>query len=137
MAKHLNDGLRPAGRSRFRSPREQIRRAELHDLDPEVTGDPRPAPGEDQAERISEELKDLPLLYNGQLLPVQDIEKFGFKLTIYTATLMAFYLRMRDAMRELKATGSIARGAEFGMFEEMTSLLGVPEAMALGKKYGS
>ena len=91
----------------------------------------------DDMKRYAEELKDLPLLYNGQLLPVPEVEKFGFKLTIYTATLMAFYLRMRDAMRELKATGSIARGAEFGVFEEMTSLLGVPEAMALGKKYGS
>ena len=91
----------------------------------------------DDMKRYAEELRDLPLLYNGQLLPVPEIEKFGFKLTIYTATLMAFYLRMRDAMRELKATGSIARGAEFGVFEEMTSLLGVPEAMALGKKYGS
>jgi 2-methylisocitrate lyase-like PEP mutase family enzyme len=91
----------------------------------------------DDMKRYVKELADLPLLYNGQLLPVPEIQKFGFKLTIYTATLMAFYLRMRDAMQELKATGSIARGAEFGVFEEMTSLLGVPEAMALGKKYGS
>ena len=74
---------------------------------------------------------------DGQLLPVQEIQKFGFKLTIYSATLMAFYQRMRDAMQELKTTGSIARGAEFGVFEEMTALLGVPEALALGKKYGS
>jgi 2-methylisocitrate lyase-like PEP mutase family enzyme len=91
----------------------------------------------DDMKRYAKELGDLPLLYNGQLLPVPEIATFGFKLTIYTATLMAFYLRMRDAMQELKATGSIARGAEFGVFEEMTTLLGVPEAMALGKKYGS
>ncbi len=91
----------------------------------------------DDMKRYAEELKDVPLLYNGQLLPVQEIQRFGFKLTIYSATLMAFYIRMRDAMRELKATGTIARGAEFGLFEEMTGLLGVPEAMELGKKYGS
>lgn len=91
----------------------------------------------DDMKRYAKELGDLPLLYNGQLLPVQEIEKFGFKLTIYTATLMAFYIRMRDAMRELKTTGSIARGAEFGLFEEMTDLLGVNEAMEIGKKYGS
>jgi 2-methylisocitrate lyase-like PEP mutase family enzyme len=91
----------------------------------------------DDMKRYAKELGDLPLLYNGQLLPVPEIQKLGFKLTIYSATLMAFYLRMRDAMRELKETGTIARGAEFGVFEEMTNLLGVPEALALGKKYGS
>jgi 2-methylisocitrate lyase-like PEP mutase family enzyme len=91
----------------------------------------------DDMKRYVKELGDLPLLYNGQLLPVQEIAKFGFKLTIYTATLMAFYISMRDAMRELKTTGSIARGAEFGLFEEMTDLLGVKEAMEIGKKYGS
>jgi 2-methylisocitrate lyase-like PEP mutase family enzyme len=89
----------------------------------------------DDMKQYARELSDLPLLYNGQHLPVPELAKFGFKLTIYTATLMAFYIRMRDAMRELKTTGKIEKGAEFGLFEEMTSLLGVPEAMAIGKKY--
>ncbi len=86
-------------------------------------------------ERYAKELGDLPLLYNGQLLPVQEIQKFGFKLTIYSATLMAAYIRMRDAMQELKTTGQIATDAGWGCFEEMTNLLGVPEAMEIGKKY--
>ena len=86
-------------------------------------------------ERYAKELGDLPLLYNGQLLPVQEIQKFGFKLTIYSATLMAAYIRMRDAMQELKTTGRIATDASWGCFEEMTNLLGVPEAMEIGKKY--
>jgi 2-methylisocitrate lyase-like PEP mutase family enzyme len=85
--------------------------------------------------RYTEELGDLPLLYNGQLLPVPEIQKFGFKLTIYSATLMAAYIRMRDAMQELKTTGSISKDAGWGRFEEMTNLLGVPEAMEIGKKY--
>ena len=85
--------------------------------------------------RYVQELGDLPLLYNGQLLPVQELAKFGFKLTIYSATLMAAYLRMRDAMQELKTTGSIAQDAGWESFEELTALLGVPEAMELGKRY--
>ena len=89
----------------------------------------------DDITRYVQELGDLPLLYNGQLLSTQKIAKFGFKLTIYSATLMAAYVRMRDAMQELKTTGSIAHGAEWQCFEELTSLLGVPEAMAIGKKY--
>ncbi len=89
----------------------------------------------DDIKRYVQELGDLPLLYNGQLLPVQELAKFGFKLTIYSATLMAAYIRMRDAMRELKTTGSIAQDAGWESFEELTSLLGVPEAMEIGKKY--
>jgi hypothetical protein len=60
----------------------------------------------------------------------------GFKLMIHSATLMAFYLRMRDAMRELQRTGAIANSMESGAFGEMTTLLGVHEALELGKKYG-
>ena len=88
-------------------------------------------------QRYATELGDLPMLYNGQLLPVQEIQKFGFKLTIYSATLMAAYIRMRDAMQELKATGQITADAGWGCFEEMTNLLGVPEAMEIGRKYAT
>ncbi len=85
--------------------------------------------------RYTQELGDLPLLYNGQLLPVSELQGYGFKLAIHSATLMAFYVRMRDAMRELKTTGRIARDAGWREFEEMTALLGVPEALELGNKY--
>ena len=48
---------------------------------------------------------------------------------------MAAYIRMRDAMQELKTTGRIVQGAGWESFEELTALLGVPEAMELGRKY--
>jgi 2-methylisocitrate lyase-like PEP mutase family enzyme len=89
----------------------------------------------DDMRRYVQEIGDLPLLYNGQLLPVADIEKMGFRLTIYSATLSGFYLRMRDMMRELRETGSISQSSGPGLFDEMTTLLGVKEALALGKKY--
>ncbi len=87
-------------------------------------------------ERYVAELGDLPLLYNGQLLPVSKIQSYGFKIAIHTATLMAFYIRMRDAMQELNTTGAIAQDAGWDSFEEMTTLLGVPEAMEIGSRYG-
>jgi 2-methylisocitrate lyase-like PEP mutase family enzyme len=89
----------------------------------------------DDMGRYAKELGDLPLLYNGQLLPVADIEKMGFRLTIYSATLAAFYLRMRDVMRELKETGSVTQSSGPGVFDEMTTLLGVKDALMLAKKY--
>lgn len=85
--------------------------------------------------RYVKELGDLPLLYNGQLLPVAELREYGFKITIHTATLMAFYIRMRDAMQELQTTGGIAQDAGWEAFEELTALLGVPEAVAIGEKY--
>jgi 2-methylisocitrate lyase-like PEP mutase family enzyme len=89
----------------------------------------------DDMKRYVKEIGDLPLLYNGQLLPVQETKKMGFKLMINSSTLLVFYLRMRDAMRELKSTGTIAHSTESGAFGEITALLGVPEALELGKKY--
>jgi 2-methylisocitrate lyase-like PEP mutase family enzyme len=89
----------------------------------------------DDMRRYAQELGDLPLLYNGQLLSVADIEKMGFRLAIYSATLTALYLRLRDVMRELKETGSVTESSGPGMFDEMTTLLGVKDALMLGKKY--
>ena len=89
----------------------------------------------DDLTHYAKALGDLPLLYNGQLLPIPELKTYPFKLTISSATLTAFYVRMRDAMRELKETGAITGIAEPGLFGEMTTLLGVKEAMELGKRY--
>ena len=86
-------------------------------------------------EKYARLLGDLPSLYNGQLLPVDQIAGYGFKLMICTATLMAAYQRMRDVMRELKATGSVGGGADFSLIEEIVRLLGVPKILEMEKKY--
>jgi 2-methylisocitrate lyase-like PEP mutase family enzyme len=80
-------------------------------------------------------LGDLPLLYNGALLPVPELAQHGFKLTIHISTLIAAYVDFRDTLRELKETGAAKVRLTGKLFEEMTDLLGVPEAEALAKKY--
>ncbi len=80
-------------------------------------------------------LADLPLLYNGALLPVPELARYGFKLTIHIASLMAAYVNFRDALRQLKDTGSMDVPFNAQLFEELTELMGVPEAEALSKKY--
>ncbi len=85
--------------------------------------------------RYAAELGDLPLLYNGGLLPVPDLAKFGFKVTIHTGTLMAAFVRFREAMRELKRTGSLDLPITGHLFGELIELLGVPAYEALAKKY--
>ena len=80
-------------------------------------------------------LGDLPLLYNGALLPVPEIARLGFKLTIHTSSLMAAYVNFRDALRQLKQTGVLDIPITGGVFSEMIELLGVPETEELSKKY--
>ena len=80
-------------------------------------------------------LKDLPLLYNGQLLPVAELAKRGFRLTIHSGTFLAYYQSARDVLTELKQTGSVKTNAQDTAFGELVDLLGVEEMDALGRKY--
>jgi 2,3-dimethylmalate lyase len=89
----------------------------------------------DDLKRYVAELGDLPLLYNGSLLPVADLARAGFKLTIHTGTLMAAFVGFRDAMRQLKETGVIDLPITGHLFSELIETLGVPEMEALAKKY--
>lgn len=82
-------------------------------------------------------LADLPLLYNGGLLPVKELAAYGFKLTIHTGTLMAAFVQFRDAMRQLKETGSLDFPITGSLFKELIEVLGVPETEALAKKYSA
>jgi|YelNatPaOPRAMG01_1025707.scaffolds.fasta_scaffold02149_2 2-methylisocitrate lyase-like PEP mutase family enzyme len=88
----------------------------------------------DDLKNYAGRLGDLPLLYNGALLPVAELAKCGFKLTIHIGTLMAAFERMRDAMRELMATGEI-KGNGLGSFRDFVKLMNVEEYQALGNKY--
>ena len=89
----------------------------------------------DDIKQYASKLGDLPLLYNGGLLPAKELAAYGFKVTIHTSSLMASYVHFRDAMRELKETGSIKIPGEGGVFGELIKLMGVPEVEALAKKY--
>lgn len=89
----------------------------------------------DDLRNYAERLKNLPLLYNGQLLPVAELARHGFKLTIYSGTLLHYYQSARNALSELKETGAVKPVAQDNAFRELIDLLGVDEMDALGKKY--
>jgi len=82
-------------------------------------------------------LGDLPLLYNGALLPVAELARYGFKLTIHISSLMAAYVNFRDALRQLKTTGVMDVPFTGRLFEELTELMGVPETEAIARKYSA
>src|SRR5215475_3790476 len=89
----------------------------------------------DDLRNYAERLKKLPLLYNGQLLPLAELARHGFKLTIYSGTLLHYYQSARSALSELKQTGALKPVAQDNSFRELIDLLGVDEMDALGKKY--
>ena len=89
----------------------------------------------DDLRNYSSRLGDLPLLYNGALLPIPELAKYGFKLTIHTSSLMAAYVNFRDALRQLKETGQLDLPITGSLFGELIELMGVPEAEALSKRY--
>ena len=76
-----------------------------------------------------ERLGDLPLLYNGQLLPAPDIAARGFRVMIHSGTMMAGFAALQAALRELAETGAVEAGAAPRLFGELIDLLGVPEAL--------
>ena len=89
----------------------------------------------DDLKNYAAKLGDLPLLYNGALLPIPELARYGFKLTIHTSSLMAAYVNFRDALRQLKQTGVLDLPITGSLFSELVELLGVPETEALSKKY--
>jgi 2-methylisocitrate lyase-like PEP mutase family enzyme len=89
----------------------------------------------DDLDEYSRRLSDLPLLYNGQLLPAPEIEERGFKIMIHTGTLGAAFAGVRDAMFELAEHGRIVAAEDPSLFAELVKLLGVPEALARSGHY--
>lgn len=88
----------------------------------------------DDLKNYASKLAGLPLVYNGALLPVPELAKYGFKVTIHIGTLMAAFERMRDAMAELKSTGQV-HGDGLGVFRDFVKLMDVDAYQKLGDKY--
>jgi 2,3-dimethylmalate lyase len=89
----------------------------------------------DDLDTYARRLGDLPLLYNGQLLPVPEVARRGFRIMIHPATLLVAYTALRDAMAELQATGAIRAANDPSAFADIVRLLGVPEALEAAHKY--
>jgi len=85
--------------------------------------------------RYAEKLGDLPLIYNGDLLPIDELRKYPFKITIHIGTMLAVFDAMRATMTELKRAGRLSVGTRSNVFAEIVRLMGVEEFQALAKKY--
>lgn len=91
---------------------------------------------DDDLENYASKLRGLPLLYNG-MKPVPAVAQYGFKLMIHIGTFLAVSQATREALTELKETGSVKRTSLDDEFRRLIQLLGVEEMDALGKKYST
>jgi 2-methylisocitrate lyase-like PEP mutase family enzyme len=89
----------------------------------------------DDLKRYAEKLGDLPLIYNGDLLPTDELRKYPFKIAIHIGTMLAIFDAMRAAMTELKHNGKLSVGTGSKVFEDFVRTMGVEDYNALEKKY--
>jgi 2-methylisocitrate lyase-like PEP mutase family enzyme len=89
----------------------------------------------DDLKCYSEKLGDLPLVYNGDLLPLDELMKYPFKITIHIGTMLAAYDAMRTAMTELKRAGKLSVGTSSKVFDDFVRTMAVPDYLELEKKY--
>lgn len=78
----------------------------------------------------------VPCLYNGQLLPAGDVATRGFKVMITGGGHALSYAAVCQALLELKQGGG-GEGRDLERFNEMTSLLGLPEIYDLEQRYST
>jgi 2-methylisocitrate lyase-like PEP mutase family enzyme len=83
----------------------------------------------------AEKLGDLPLIYNGDLLPIDDLKKYPFKVTIHIGTMLATYDAIRTTMTELKRNGKLSTSTNSNIFKDFVKTMGVDDYQALEKKY--
>jgi 2,3-dimethylmalate lyase len=89
----------------------------------------------DDLKCYAEKLGDLPLIYNGDLLPIDELKKYPFKITIHIGTMLATYDGIRTTMNELKRNGKLSIGTDSNIFKDFVKTMGVDDYQALEKKY--
>tara|TARA_B100000315_G_scaffold1024_1_gene953 strand:- start:3210 stop:4049 length:840 start_codon:yes stop_codon:yes gene_type:complete len=89
----------------------------------------------DDLHNYAADLRDLPRMYNGDLLPTQEVAAQGFKLMICGSTIWLVYKQVRDAFEELKETGKVDPRRVATRWDA-ADMLGLPEVYELERKYG-
>ena len=89
----------------------------------------------DDIKSYAADLADLPRLYNGDLLPTQEVAAMGYKLMICGSTIWLIYKQVRESFEELKATGKV-NPERYGTRWDVAGLLGLDEIYELERRYG-
>tara|TARA_B100000315_G_scaffold138178_1_gene127188 strand:+ start:461 stop:1315 length:855 start_codon:yes stop_codon:yes gene_type:complete len=85
--------------------------------------------------RYAADLPDLSRMYNGDLLPTQEVAALGYKVMICGSTIWLIYKQVRDSFEELKRTGKV-NPERYATRWDAAALLGLDEVYELERKYG-
>ena len=83
----------------------------------------------------AEDLKDVPRMYNGDLMSTQEVEKLGYNFMICGATIWLVYKSVKESFEELKATGKVDT-ARYATRMDVANLLGLEDIYEMERKYG-
>ena len=86
-------------------------------------------------EAYASDLADVPRLYNGDLLPTQEVEGMGYKIMICGSTIWLVYKAVKDAFEELKATGMVDP-KRYASRMEAADVLGLNDIYEMERRYG-
>ncbi len=86
-------------------------------------------------QNYANDLGELPRMYNGDLLPTQEVAAMGYKLMICGSTIWLIYKQLRESFEELKRTGKV-NPERYGTRWDVADLLGLDRIYELEKKYG-
>ncbi len=86
-------------------------------------------------EAYASDLADVPRLYNGDLLPTQEVEGMGYKIMICGSTIWLVYKAVKDAFEELKATGMVDP-KRYASRMEAANVLGLSDIYEMERRYG-
>ena len=85
--------------------------------------------------RYAQDLGDLLRMYNGDLIPTQDVARMGYKIMICGSTIWLVFKQVRDAFEELKRTGRVDP-KRYGTRLEVANAMGLQEIYELERQYG-
>ena len=88
----------------------------------------------DDLHNYATDLADLPRMYNGDLLPTQEVAALGYKLMICGSTIWLVYKQVRESFEELKRTGKVDP-ERYGTRWDVAGLLGLEQIYELEKRY--
>ena len=89
----------------------------------------------DDLKHYAEKLGDLPLIYNGDLLPIDELKTYPFKVTIHIGTMLTIFDAIRTAMTHLRRSGELPVNTRSKVFEDFVETMGLAEYQALENKY--